>query len=80
VTSGLDGKIIIWDIITKEIVNTIQDEAAITSVSLSNGGRYVVAGRIDGDVNLYDVHTGDIVRRFKGHDKMVSSVALSMCV
>lgn len=79
-TGGLDGKILVWDLKTKQIVTKIQNDDSVTSVAMSNGSKYVAVGGLNGKVTLYNIKTGEIKNSYNGHNQMVTSVALSMCV
>lgn len=50
---------------------------AANSVVFDKGGKYVVIGGGDGNIYVYNFLTGEKSRVFKGHDKEVSSLALS---
>ena len=44
------------------------------SVEFSPDGRYVLAGRGGGTIQLFDAKSGNEIRRFEGHTRVVHSV------
>jgi len=61
-------------------VLTITDHdpyAGVTSVAINPNGQYVAAGSMDADVRIWDVSTGQLVERLRGHRNSVTSVAFT---
>lgn len=52
-------------------------DAGVTSVCISPDGSLVAAGSLDTIVRIWDVHTGALVERLKGHRDSVYSVAFT---
>jgi WD40 repeat protein len=52
-------------------------EAWVSSVAVTPDGQYVVSGSKDRTVRLWDLATGQEVRRFTGHESTVRSVAVT---
>jgi len=52
-------------------------DAGVTSVCISPDGRLVAAGSLDTVVRIWDVQTGQLVERLKGHRDSVYSVAFT---
>lgn len=52
-------------------------DAGVTSVAISHDGRFVAAGSLDNIVRIWDVQTGYLVERLKGHEDSVYSVAFT---
>lgn len=52
-------------------------DAGVTSVCISPDGRLVAAGSLDTIVRIWDVATGHLVERLKGHRDSVYSVAFT---
>lgn len=52
-------------------------DAGVTSVCISPDGRLVAAGSLDTIVRIWDVATGQLVERLKGHRDSVYSVAFT---
>ena len=52
-------------------------DAGVTSVAISPDGRWVAAGSLDMVVRIWDVNTGALVERLRGHKDSVYSVAFS---
>ncbi|GMW00568.1 MAG: hypothetical protein AMXMBFR84_17050 [Candidatus Hydrogenedentota bacterium] len=49
----------------------------VSSARISRNGRYALSGSKDNTVKLWDLKTGNCVRKLKGHRKSVASVYLS---
>ena len=58
-------------------INDHDSYAGITSVVMSPDGQYVAAGSINADVRIWDVSTGQLVERLRGHRYNVRSVAFT---
>ena len=52
-------------------------DAGMTSVAISPDARFVAAGSLDTVVRLWDVSTGTLVNRLRGHGDAVYSVAFT---
>lgn len=52
-------------------------DAGVTSVAMSPDGRLVAAGSLDTIVRIWDVNTGQLVERLRGHKDSVYSVAFT---
>ena len=53
---------------------TLTTEAGVTSVAISPDGRLVAAGSLDTVVRIWDVATGQLLERLRGHRDSVYSV------
>jgi len=51
--------------------------AGVNSVAISPNGQYVAAGSFDAVVRIWDVSTGQLVERLRGHGYSVYSVAFT---
>jgi len=58
-------------------INDHDSYVAVTSVVISPNGQYVAAGSMDADVRMWDVSTGQLVERLRGHRGIVWSVAFT---
>jgi len=71
----------IWGVDGTSKVLTINDHdpyaAAVTSVAISPNGQYVAAGSFDAVVRIWDVSTGQLVERLRGHRDSIWSVAFT---
>jgi len=70
----------IWNLYGKyRIGNNLYANGYINfySAAFSPDGKWIIAGSSDGRISLYDVSTGDEIRKFPGHDIAVYSVAFS---
>ncbi|PVF94835.1 WD40 repeat-like protein [Serendipita vermifera] len=55
----------------------VASDAGVTSVAISPDGKLVAAGSLDTIVRLWDVRTGTLLERLKGHRDSVYSVAFT---
>jgi len=51
-----------------------RQEGGVTSLDISPCGTMLVVGSDSGELNLYDIESGDIIRRMEGHTRKVTSV------
>jgi len=58
-------------------INDHDSYAGVTSVAISPNGQYVAAGSMDADVSMWDVSTGQLVERLRGHWGGVCGVAFT---
>jgi len=58
-------------------INDHDSYAGVTSVAISLNGQYVAVGSIDADVRMWDVSTGQLVERLRGHRDIIYSVAFT---
>jgi WD40 repeat protein/serine/threonine protein kinase len=76
--SSQSGTVSLWETATGRHLMTFAEHAeAVTSVSLSTDGRYVLSGSTDRTVKLWDAADGQCLRTFTGHTEAVTSVSLS---
>ena len=52
-------------------------DSGVTSVAISPDGRLVAAGSLDNTVRIWDVATGQLIERLRGHKDSVYSVAFT---
>jgi glucose repression regulatory protein TUP1 len=57
--------------------DSLNNDAGVTSVAISPDGRYVAAGSLDTVVRIWDVGSGLLVERLRGHRDSVYSVAFT---
>ena len=83
IVSGSGDKTVrVWDMTTREAkVLSIDDDpnvdAGMTSVAISPDARFVAAGSLNTVVHIWDVSTGTLVERLRGHSDAVYSVAFT---
>ena len=58
-------------------INDQDSDAGVTSVAISPNGQYVAAGSMDAEVRIWDVSTGQLVERLRGHWGGIRSVAFT---
>jgi len=57
--------------------NSLNNDALVVSVAISPNDQYVAAGSMDAVVRIWDVSTGQLVERLRGHWGGVTSVAFT---
>jgi len=57
--------------------DSLNNDGGVTSVAISPNGQYVAAGSLDTVVRIWDVSTGQLVERLRGHRSIVYSVAFT---
>jgi WD40 repeat protein len=80
-SSSLDDTIIIWEVNSWKIVQRLKGNnspGGVLHAAFSPDGKYVLSESKDGiNLNLLDVSSGLVVRRFEGHNSWVSAVKFS---
>jgi WD40 repeat protein len=79
VTAGDENTVRIWDVDTgREVRPPFRGHTGdIYAVAVSPNGRWIASGGEDSTVKVWDSHTGTLVRNFRGHMGVVSSLAFS---
>ncbi|EFE79217.1 protein kinase [Streptomyces filamentosus] len=76
VTSGADGKILIWDVDSGTCVRTLGGHSTTASaVSLSSDGRHAISGGRDKSLRFWELRTGRCLRTFEGLENEPLAVA-----
>jgi len=71
------GELMLWDVLKRELVRTIEDAHSDTVFGLefSHDGRQILSGAADKFVKIHDVATGAHVKSFEGHTHHVMDVS-----
>lgn len=77
VTSGYDGKIIIWNVAEKKPLKTIEKKGWIRRIALSPDGKSFAAAMEDGNVILFEIEGPKEAKTWKAHEAAVYGVAFS---
>src|SRR5262245_4336960 len=77
ITSGYDGKIILWNVAEKKPLQTIEKKGWIRRVSLAPDGKHFAAAGEDGSVILFETDGGKEKKTFKAHEAAVYDVAFT---
>jgi WD40 repeat protein len=77
ITSGYDGKIILWNVAEKKPGQTIEKKGWIRRVALSPDGKHFAAAMEDGNVILFETEGAKELKTFKAHEAAVYDVAFS---
>ncbi|MGD2076894.1 MAG: protein kinase [Chloroflexota bacterium] len=66
VTASVDGSLILWDLVNKQLVRQIETGASggLWAVAISPDGRTALADTEDGVMGLWDLETGDQLANF----------------
>ncbi|HKB40301.1 MAG TPA: WD40 repeat domain-containing protein, partial [Gemmataceae bacterium] len=80
-TGGEDNTVMIWDVQTaQELQPPLRGHSGeIYAVAFSpdEDGRWIASAGEDSTVKIWDSHSGKLLRSFRGHTALVSSVAFS---
>lgn len=79
ITSGYDGKIIVWNVAEKKPLHTIEKKGWIRTLALSPDGTKLAAGQEDGNVVLFELAAEGPkeLKVVKVHDAAVYDLAFS---
>jgi WD40 repeat protein len=77
ISSGYDGKIILWNVAEKKPQQTIEKKGWIRTVALSPDAKNFAAAMEDGSVILFETEGGKELKTIKAHEAAVYDVAFS---
>jgi WD40 repeat protein len=77
ITSGYDGKIIVWNVAEKKPQQTIEKKGWIRSVALSPDSKNFAAAMEDGNVLIFETEGPKEVKAIKAHEAAVYDLAFS---
>jgi WD40 repeat protein len=77
ITTGYDGKIIVWNVAEKKPAQTIEKKGWIRRAALSPDGTNFAAAMEDGSVVLFETEGPKETKTFKAHEAAVYDVAFS---
>jgi len=75
VSSCSGGEVHVWNMRDGSARVFTDDAVIFWSVRFSPSGQFVAAGDIDGDLRIWNVRTGRLVRRWTGHEGSIWSIA-----
>jgi WD40 repeat protein/transcriptional regulator with XRE-family HTH domain/predicted transcriptional regulator len=76
IATGSDDKTVkIWDVLTKQLIQTFEHDGWVRAVSFSYCSRYLVSGCNDGNVRIWDLKTASCSQKLQGHKGWVRTVA-----
>ena len=80
-TGSFDYSAAIWDapgeVAPKLVLRLWEHDGAVNSAQFVPGTKRVITASDDGKVALWDMQTGNLVKRFEGHSHKVVSIAVS---
>ena len=66
VTISLQKQIFVYSLITKEEEYSLRLKTGLTSVKISRDSKYILVNMVDNELQLFDINSAEIVRRFLG--------------
>jgi WD40 repeat protein len=66
----------VWSADTGSLKFSLKHKSIVTCVAFSRDGRYLIVGTIDGDIDVWDMNSGQEHFKLSGHDDAVLSVAV----
>jgi WD40 repeat protein/tRNA A-37 threonylcarbamoyl transferase component Bud32 len=77
-SSGLDHRILAWDVATGEVKRTITGHTkAVNCLACSPDGQLLLSGSDDDTIKLWQLDTGKLVRSLAEHSRDVNAIAVS---
>lgn len=78
VSGGKDSLLVVWDFVTKRIINTLNHHhAIITSVKISLDNRFLLSGDSNNKVYLYDLANRSLIKEISDHTNDITTVVFS---
>ena len=77
VMGGMNGSVVIWDIVNDIEYEIFAGESIIHDVVFSNDGKYIAFGDEKGTLRLWNTQTNSIKEELIGHDARVNAIAFS---
>lgn len=75
-SGGLDG-IRLWDLVKKRPLATLVHYNNISKITISPDGQILASGETRGVVKLWNLNSGQLIRRFSAHTQVVSGLAFT---
>ena len=73
----MDRTIKVWDIVSRQLLHTIDAQDYVRSVAISSDGKYIVSAGNDKKVRLWNSQDGKLIHTFTGHNDRILSVVIS---
>jgi autophagy-related protein 16 len=77
VSAAYDRTIKVWDLNKGYCINTIIFYSNCNALSFSMDGQTICSGHVDGNLRLWDIHTGKLLSEVAAHSLAVTSISLS---
>jgi WD40 repeat protein len=77
--AAVGNVVCLWDTASGRLLSPSADDSSVgfRSTAVSRDGKWLAAGRDDGRIDLWNLGTQRLIRRWRGHDKMVAGLAFS---
>ncbi|MBD2666928.1 serine/threonine-protein kinase-like domain protein [Richelia sinica FACHB-800] len=75
----LPSRIEVWHLTTGNLLYTITQENSdyVTALAISPDGNTLFSGGLDNTIKSWNLHTGELLNTFTGHQDRISSIAIS---
>lgn len=77
VSAAYDRTIKVWDLNKGYCINTIIFYSNCNALCFSMDGQTICSGHVDGNLRLWDIHTGKLLSEVAAHSLAVTSISLS---
>ena len=75
-SSGYDKTIQIWSISTGSIQRIINLGNQVLSLKILSNGLYLACGTANGLIEIFNIHTGDLISTLRGHRSFVNDLTI----
>jgi WD domain, G-beta repeat len=77
-SAGFDQKILGWDLASGQLLPfQVNTEVAVNILQITQDGKQLISGHSNGEIKIWDSHSGRFLTSWDGHEGGVSSLALT---
>ncbi|GAM19725.1 hypothetical protein SAMD00019534_029000 [Acytostelium subglobosum LB1] len=75
-TSAADRRTKVWDLSSGGCLYTIQHQDVVGSLKIGNEGKFLMVGQGNGDIGIYNLKDGSLLRLLRGHSEIINGIEL----